>query len=67
MPAASGSSTDHSVGFGSRHWPPGRLFLVEDLKDVVLHGQYILDRLGPHIDSAIANSLMGLDMYGGYS
>src|SRR5271165_3802379 len=27
------SPADHSVGFGSRHWPPGRLFLVEGLKE----------------------------------
>src|ERR1700751_2872746 len=24
---------DHSVGFGSRHWPPGRLLFVEGLKE----------------------------------
>ena len=27
------SPADHSVGFGSRHRPPGRLFLVEGLKE----------------------------------
>jgi len=27
------SPADHSVGFGSRHWPPGRLRLVEGLKE----------------------------------
>jgi hypothetical protein len=27
------SPADHSVGFGSRHWPAGRLFLVEGLKE----------------------------------
>src|SRR5271166_5950028 len=27
------SPADHSVGFRSRHWPPGRPFLVEGLKE----------------------------------
>src|ERR1700737_2128632 len=27
------SPADHPVSFGSRHWPPGRLFLAEGLKE----------------------------------
>src|SRR5271165_539169 len=27
------SPPDHSVSFGARHWPPGRLFLFESLKE----------------------------------